>query len=1118
MTDNPPAGSSSPSPVLHSRDAINHDLRIELLGPSEELERLRDRPSTHYLCGILWPEGTEVEPDQDEQQPPGDDEEDPGGFESAVPLIQTLSPSSIGLSVVVDANEEELEVRAEWAEYIRETDEAHDDGGGTGRTYWQRVPTRPEPITIPLGAGRHVDRRRVSDDGRIQVEWLVRPLGQARAISVFLINRRVRSDVAVEREERTVFQPKLTVSPAGNRPSIIGRPPNLALATSADEDLRANSLLFREELEFAVGHGCAAGWTRDGALTDCATAAWTEMVPTYELPATESLREIPGLELDMSVLAEVRTGPELRGLLDPLVAAYTEWTDGLEESISSLPDHWRAQAQTHVDGCRTTCSRIADGIDLLAGDQESLRAFRLMNAAMLLQRTHSDWALDFRQTGIRLPEPQPRGTWRPFQLAFILQCLRGCSDPAHEDRGIADLLWFPTGGGKTEAYLGIAAFVAILRRFRSGNDVHQAAGVCVLMRYTLRLLTVQQFQRAGTLACALEVLRATESDLGSEPFRVGLWVGRGTTPNTFEDSETALADLAAAARPDGGTAYLESEGSPVQLVSCPWCGEPLTHRNYRADVALKRTFINCGRAGCPFVAEPGIPAVVVDEEIYRTLPTVLIGTVDKFARLPWKGETQTIFGRVNRHCPRHGYLSPADGHSENRHNVRNRYPAASVTAIAPIPPPQLIIQDELHLISGPLGSMMGLYEAGIDWLCTEDDGGNQRQPKIIASTATIRRAANQIWALFVRNVRVFPPPGLVHTDSFFAQRVALEEKPGRLYVGVYAPGKSVKTAQVRTMSLLLAAGAQQFEADPVQADPYMSLIGYYNSIRELGGAMNLVRDDIKTGRLAVLAGRGFPHRRLYEIKELTSRESSRQIPRTLDQLSVRHVERETGKYPIDVLLATSMISVGVDILRLGLMVVVGQPKATAEYIQATSRVGRQAPGLVVTIYNWSRPRDLSHFERFLAYHSSLYRHVEASSATPFSSRARDRALHGIYVGMLRAADFDLTPEASAVTFDRRQPVASAAVDVLWERARALSGQEEADATRSELEARQDRWEHLTHGGPLRYSWESTQRAAPVGVAVLLRPAGTEREGIWPTPGSLREVEPGVGFYLQEDFA
>ncbi len=1118
MTDQPAAGIASPSPVLHPRDAINHDLRIELLGPSDELERLRDRPSTHYLCGMLWPEGTEVEPDQNEQQPPGDDEEDSGGFESAVPLIQTLSPSSIGLSVVVDAKEEELEVLAEWAEYTRETDEVPEDDGGTGRTYWQRVPNRSEPITIRLGAGRRVDRRPVSGDGRIQVEWLVRPLGQALAISVFLINRRVRSDTAVEREERTLFQPKLTVSPADNRPSIIGRPPNLALATSADEDLRANSLLFREELEFAVGHGCAAGWVRDSASTDCATAAWTEMLPTYELPGTDSLRDIPGLELDMSVFAEVRPASELRGRLDPLVSAYTTWIDNLEATISSLPEHGRAQAQSHVDGCRVTCSRIADGINLLAENEDALRSFQLMNAAMLLQRTHSDWALDFRQSGDRTPEPQPRGSWRPFQLAFILQCLRGCADGDHEDRGMADLLWFPTGGGKTEAYLGIAAFVAILRRLQSGNDAHRAAGVCVLMRYTLRLLTVQQFQRAATLACALEILRSVESDLGSEIFSVGLWVGRGTTPNTFEDSERSLADLAAGARGASGFGYTDTESSPVQLVSCPWCGEALSHRNYRAVRAVKRTLIKCAREGCPFAVEPGIPGVVVDEEIYHTLPTILIGTVDKFARLPWKGETQSIFGRVNRHCPRHGYLSPAEDHAENRHGARNMYPAVSVSVIAPIPPPQLIIQDELHLISGPLGSMMGLYEAGIDWLCTENVGETQRRPKIIASTATIRRAENQIWALFVRSVRVFPPPGLIHTDSFFAQRVAIEERPGRLYVGVYAPGKSVKTAQVRTMALLLAAGAQQFDVDPDEADPYMTLVGYYNSIRELGGAMNLVNDDIKTGRLSVLAGRGFPRRRLYETKELTSRESSRQIPRTLDQLSVRHVERETGKYPIDVLLATNMISVGVDILRLGLMVVVGQPKATAEYIQATSRVGRQAPGLVVTIYNWSRPRDLSHLERFLAYHSSLYRHVEASSATPFSSRARDRALHGIYVGMVRAADFDLTAEGSAVAFDRTRPVASAAANVLWERARALSGQEEADATRSELEARQDRWEHLTRGGPLRYSWESTRRAAPSGVAVLLKPAGTEREGIWPTPGSLREVEPGVGFYLQEDFA
>lgn len=366
-------------------------------------------------------------------------------------------------------------------------------------------------------------------------------------------------------------------------------------------------------------------------------------------------------------------------------------------------------------------------------------------------------------------------------------------------------------------------------------------------------------------------------------------------------------------------------------------------------------------------------------------------------------------------------------------------------------------------------------------------------------------------------MRVFPPPGISHKDSFFARVAKENEAPERLYLGIYAPGKSVKTAQLRVMAILLASALREHDANPEAADPYMTLVGYYNSLRELGGAVTLVRDDV-VARLRVLGGRGFPDRRIREVKELTSRESSRQIPRTLDQLDIPYTEREAGKYPIDVLLATNMISVGVDILRLGLMVVVGQPKATAEYIQATSRVGRRHPGLIVSVYNWSRPRDLSHYERFRSYHATLYRHVEATSVTPFSSRARDRGLHGIYVGMCRASDFDMSPEPGARVFSPTRAVPHDAADFLKRRAAAIADLQVAEDVAVELRARQDRWLALTTGGPLRYSWESLQQLPPAGTAILLRPAGTERVGIWSTPSSLRDVEPHAGLFLREDFS
>lgn len=1094
---------------LEVRNRLVEALRLEALGPSAEDEELEDRPSSHYLCGILWPQGTEIEPDQNEEQPPGDDEEGSAGFEPTIPLVQTLNPSSIGLSLILEPAVQTIEVSATWGEYRREPVEENAKNGTTaqGRRVWRRVPNEPPAVTIDF-AQRPNGEDPVSADGLVHIEWLARPMSGATAISVFLVNRRPTSDDPTQREERCVFQPKLRVTSPDDSAFILGRPPE-ALDSATTEEL-ANRLLYREELQFAVGHGCATDWESDRG-SSLARKAWTEVLPAHQLRPIAPRGSIPGLELDMVKLGEASTPDELVGMLEALPTEYETWISDLESEVGGLglEERLRSQGADHLASCREAAHRIRSGIQLLQRDRNAFRAFCLMNSAMALQRSRTDLVRRVQEGAAESHSTVcSEGAWRPFQIAFILQALEGCFDPTHGDRRLVDLLWFPTGGGKTEAYLGLTAFVALHRRLAFGSGSHGGAGVTVLMRYTLRLLTVQQFQRATTLMCALEYLRDSERELGDIPFRVGIWVGAQTTPNTFEESERILSELIRGQQTEGA--------SPRQLVVCPWCGESLRVRDYRAFRVLARTLVGCPRRECPFSFDnrrEGIPVITVDEEIYRTVPTLLIGTVDKFARLPWKGEAQTIFGRVDRLCPRHGFLSPADDHPEAAHNARGDHTAVSVASSGPLPPPELIIQDELHLISGPLGSMVGLYEAGIDWLCTTTSNGTRRGPKIVASTATIRRASEQVWALFGRDVRVFPPPALSYDDSYFA--IPDDHKPGRLYLGVFAPGKSVKTAQVRVMALLLAAGLLEHDHDPLTADPYMTLVGYYNSLRELGGASTLVRDDVGA-RLNVLSGRGYPQRHVNEVRELTSREASSRIPVTLDQLAIPYKDRGNGKYPIDVLLATSLISVGVDILRLGLMLVIGQPKATAEYIQSTSRVGRQDPGLITTIYNWTRPRDLSHYERFRSYHATLYRHVEATSVTPFSARAIDRGLHGIFVGMCRMANLMLTPESAARSFVRTDDVVIAAREALIERARAIGGAPAEQDVRQELEARQDVWQRLTVGGPLRYSWESPHRLPPPGVAILLRWAGRQLNGVWPTPASLREVEPHAGFFLVDE--
>ena len=811
----------------------------------------------------------------------------------------------------------------------------------------------------------------------------------------------------------------------------------------------------------------------------------------------------------MQQLAEAVDGEDLAELLRPLVEGYRRWIKTKVDALPTLPVDLQPTATEHLGVCGETADRIDGAIELLRNDSLARRAFVFANRAMLLQRSHSEWASARQDDPQHAPAtPTIAGHWRPFQLAFILLTLRGIADPEHAERRVGDLLWFPTGGGKTEAYLGLAAFTMALRRLRPVPGFMADAGVGVLMRYTLRLLTIQQFQRASTLLCACEVIRLEDPVMwGSRRFSIGLWLGRQATPNRHADSRRALTRLRADETDD--------RSNPCQLESCPWCGENLAPTDYEDDGDALRTRVYCPRAGCEFhrrAHDQGLPVLVVDEEIYRECPTLVIATVDKFAQMPWEGEVQALFGRVNRECSVCGFLTP-----DCEHPTTHR--GGTVGPCERLAPPDLIIQDELHLISGPLGTMVGLYETAVDALCSRSEGERLIAPKLVASTATIRRAFEQIRSLFDRELRIFPALGLEPEDSFFAREVPPSKtSPGRLYLGVLAPGKSMKTALIRVAAALLSGGAGLAEADADRADPYLTVVAYFNSLRELGGAVRLMEDDIRA-RLDQLATRGLPKRSRPVYAELTSRVSSSEIPRLLRQLKTPHnAPRDAdSRLPLDAVLASNMISVGVDVNRLGLMTVLGQPKTTAEYIQATSRVGRQqtGPGLVVTIYNWVRPRDLSHFERFGHYHTTLYRHVEAVSVTPFSSRARDRGLAGTFVAMHRLRDFDLNREDAAVAFDPTSPEADLVQqEVLARVLDILKDQDVVDEVRVELQSLRDGWGDLAHH-PLRYGWRHPHAEEnPPPSEVLMKAAEGGIHGQWRVPGSLREVEDQSLVYLR----
>lgn len=788
--------------------------------------------------------------------------------------------------------------------------------------------------------------------------------------------------------------------------------PDVRRINVQDEDYLSNQLLYRDVRNYAIGHGCAADWEEiDGKVKIVTTATF----PSYEVkPIVPAV--IDGVTLEM-----LKYGPtgDFKSNIQELYLMcnkYEEWIEEKEKQATTLnSDYERCDyektAKRHLKNCRKCLDRMREGIELLETNQKVQIAFQYMNLAMIMQQLHYNLPLQKWESDSEdnlyldkevtcMPNPyddntwpgnkKRYGKWRPFQLAFVLMNLKSMIKKDCEDRKIVDLIWFPTGGGKTEAYLGLSAYTIFIRRLMNIED----SGTAILMRYTLRLLTAQQYERASAMICACEVIRQKHEDLfGKSQISIGLWVGVSTTPNKMSDAVKKYDELY-----NG-----KSDENPFVILKCPWCGAQMgvvqkksglrdIKGYYKKIEAHKKKSIiyKCSNLKCDFSKRSNpLPLYIVDEAIYKVTPTLLLGTVDKFAMLPFIPEAQKIFGFYN---------------------------GVKVTS------PDLIIQDELHLISGPLGSMVGHYETMISELCSEKKGDQIIKPKIIASTATISRAKEQCHALYgcrEENVFQFPPSGIDAGDSFFAREDINQN--GRKYVGILASGSSSDaTTSIRLFASLLYAAKEIKVESEKQRDPYWTNIGYFNSIRELGQARTWIRADIDQHLDVIYKRRQYDklydheeyrkkRRYIWRDEELTSRIPGDKVTASLANLNIAYEGRDyreihSEEFPIDICLATNMISVGLDVPRLGLMTVAGQPKTTSEYIQATSRVGRnagEAPGIVFVLYRPGRPRDKSYYEHFREYHAKLYCNVEPTSVTPFSAPVRERALHAIMIGMMR---------------------------------------------------------------------------------------------------------------------
>lgn len=1272
-------------------------LRKELLGPrGGAYEQIHIKPKSEYLVGVLEPKDyvrgalafygrsdfqtieTGLGEDDDASE-----EIEPAKF--CLQLDPRALPKSMGISFVVDGSGVPLiGLCATWARYVKEEQDT-----------WHRKPSRFVRHNVDVR-----ENAEIFEDEGIRISLLSTKTSQGHYhVSIYFVNETLLPDGRYPRTEDHIFQPQLriTCEKGASLAPIIGEQEEEAEETSL-------SLLYRNRAAMARGHLCGATWQNvdperswrevgdknpkenpfvwiDADVVEepdrsifSNSHVRTEYLPCYPIQQVIMKPKLEGsdlAELKADSLAEVWDSHSLASFLDPIPVAYSNWIERQKRIASALKQSHRKAAERHLSLCKTSEHRIRDGISLLKSDDDIRLAFCFMNKVMNKQ---SLW-----KTGKPL-------VWRLFQIAFILQCIPSIATEKHSDRRVCDLLWFPTGGGKTEAYLGLSIFTIALRRRRDREKETGGAGTCVFSRYTLRMLTIQQFRRALLAITACDYLRAKdwspegfpegERNLwGASRFSIGLWVGQAVTPNRLIDHKgwdriqnRPVRYPGAVSRLMGFEIYRGTgvkikrmgESEPAQILNCPACKSILavpkkqslpqeeyeihfivkspdrltpkkgdmeglgfiikdfkitslpSPRYYTVSIKFycqqklqadhidrwwrnyifpalgsncKATFARASRPGyflrrwgiqqepvnfeihCPsprcelnkvkwFEYVPGmagekqfsvilppfripgkkgisygvpISGYVVDDQVYHRCPSLIVGTVDKFARLPFEPRAATMFGNVTHFDSCWGFYR--DEAPPDRGNMHE----AEICNVRRFEPPELIIQDELHLIEGPLGSMVGIYETAIEILGSKVKDGRVVRPKYVASSATIRHAASQVSAVFDREVAVFPAPGILMDDNFFSYAQEAHpidsNPPGRLYIGICAPGHGPHTPTIRMWTALFKKAYEMRLAhgsDNREFDQFWTIIGYFNAIRELAAALGLFRADMRE-RLRQIGGQIRP---IDVYLELSSRMESSEIPTALKQLS---------KFPdnsIDAVFSTSMFGTGIDVDRLGLMVVHGQPKTTANYIQATGRVGRMMGGLIITFLRAPRPRDLDHYEFFVGYHQCLSKYVEPITVHPFSPRARERAFGPITVAMLRNADRIMGKTVSAewpvedlyaksggivaksgsrrMNANRNSPEVLAIVDVIEARSQNQpSGcKPPSNVCRDEVISELDKWQLVAKSQPSLVYYEPTMIRNPQN-PVVLGDAQHETGGLAVVfrnaPQSLREVESTTTF-------
>tara|TARA_B100000925_G_scaffold50568_1_gene32927 strand:+ start:2798 stop:5920 length:3123 start_codon:yes stop_codon:yes gene_type:complete len=1022
------------------REVLIKRLKKDLIGPfngkNEIIDYAPDGPDKEYFSGKIYPQNEEPDEDVIEEfldENSGKDITNVHHEESSKPKDRIFS---CGFSFYVKSNDDSVQLALgyKFGRYFFNSED----------NTWERknfdTSNDTNIFSLRMQDDEGIIKELDNKDNNLSFHYKTR-LGPNKilSISLFAVNENQVSDEDTfqSRQEKIFFQFGFKVKNISGE--IIEIPDSLNPIAQDS----VNNFLYRSRKSYSVGHCCSTDWQ----ILENAIEIKTEWFPQYFVPdmSAKGNKAIQSIDFEAKKIAK-SSDKKIIDTLQEMTKSYENWINTELQSLKKeSPDygHFNEVLISQSKIAKKHLERMQSSIELLKNNDNAMRSFKLANKALDIQYSWSNIKLN----------------WRPFQMGFLLVTLESTLIRDSLDRDEVDLLWFPTGGGKTEAYLFLSAILLFFRKLEKGT-LNDKDGLAIISRYTMRALTNDQFGRMASTILACEYVRRQE--LSKEniqiketaSFSIGMWVGQKATPNRLIDIPDEPSDF---------------DIKKISVINdCPCCNQRLKwydkkrKNDFRPRVIDENENCNLSKLIKFF------PIYVIDEQIYDNPPSAIVGTIDKFV--------QVIRNPINARK-----LFSVDN------DIRSL---------------DLVIQDELHLISGPLGSISGLIEILIEEYASD----GITSPKIVGSTATIQRAEEQIKSLYLKESLQFPVNISNVDDSFFSQ---IETKSsGRIYLGI-STGSSTSTYMLQAICGILLQSLKDkellnYSADEI--DPYTTIVAYFNTLKVLSGSKITLQDDANA-TIEAFAQKYGEDKFEYDIpEELTSSNSQEQLRDIMRRLAKMHTEEGN----IAILLASVMISVGLDISRLGLMVVDGQPKSVAEYIQATSRVGRgKIPGLVITLFNNYKPRDKSYYETFQNWHNSLYRFVESTGVTPFSARARQKIFPALVVS-LALKKLNRTDGNFAITQKDKEFIDEHVKPILLNKVNFLDPLESEDAE-NEINKILDKWIERGENIPYLNNDKDELNSLLMSAEAIAAKKAVDLDGdiAFPTPNSAREVEPYV---------